>query len=289
MKNLIKVKLLLLAVTFFSITGCNKDDNDSSNDSNDNLSENFRADLWNYSQYSVNGNQDAVFLSKNSDCIDFQYPLQLVNSNSTSTINSDQDFLQYITNPENFIFDFIFPIEVSLNGSITDINNQEELSQAMDLCLTDVNSPGECFTIDYPIQIENEDGSIVTVTSDDSLIFTDGANFVYPITVFLSDSTEIVVNNDTEFNDIFNECFGIVTCDNCTVTCFSIVYPIDVSLIGGQIQTLQNEEDLYLILSDVNNGFNFNLVYPITIVYEDGSETTLNEQSDFQDAFNNCL
>ena len=122
----------------------------------------------------------------------------------------------------------------------------------IDDCSNDFYAGGlfDCFSINFPVDLITEDGEIITINTEEEFynaiynlyIF----DFVYPFTITISenDSEEsIVINNETEFETILENCYN-------NSDCYDIYAPVCVEVIdsNGEITIVTYDNDCYALL-----------------------------------------
>ena len=152
-----------------------------------------------------------------------------------------------------------------------------------------------CFHIVFPFSVTMPDDSVITLESreDKSLIrewyaanpdANERPELVFPIEVEYQDGTILEINSYQELVDAREGCR--------TTRCFDFVYPFSVTMPDDSIINLTSEDDRYLIREwyDANPGVHERpeLVFPIDIIYENGTTETINNQDELQTAKDNC-
>jgi hypothetical protein len=104
-------------------------------------------------------------------------------------------------------------------------------------CDGEIYNPGGdfgfgCFTLNYPISLVNDNGETITVNSDEelsnALYTTMIVNFVYPFSVTLVESGEVIqINNEEDFITVLDACYFTVPPD---CDCDGIGNPVCVEL-----------------------------------------------------------
>lgn len=152
-----------------------------------------------------------------------------------------------------------------------------------------------CFKIVFPFSVTMPDDSVITLESraDKSLIrawyeanpdATEKPELVYPIEIEYQDGTTATINSQEELITAREECR--------TVRCFDLVYPFTVTMPDDTTITLNSEDDRALIRAwyEANPGVyeRPTLVYPVEIIFQDGSTQTINDSEEYQEAKDNC-
>ncbi len=170
----------------------------------------------------------------------------------------------------------------------------------------------DCVSIVYPVQVIFPDGATQDVNSDDELETTiitwlnqnptaeEFPTFNFPIEVTLEDGTTQSVSDEETLCELFEECWDdddILIIDDSTFIeepfCFDFVYPVDVSLPDGTTQTANNEEEMGMIVftwfeQNPNSSEFPSFVFPLTVITEDGEETTVEDEDGFEDLIEDC-
>jgi hypothetical protein len=115
---------------------------------------------------------------------------------------------------------------------------------------------------------------------------TDTIIIVFPITVILSDFTEVVINNLDELNDYASQCSGENEIDD-DIECIDFHYPITASIFNTNnelIETIviENDEDLYDLIEMLDEGIIVTIDFPITVTLWDGTDVIINNMQELQ-------
>jgi len=160
----------------------------------------------------------------------------------------------------------------------------------------------DCFSVDFPVTVVSLDLNELTVNSDEELHEAFNSvdefyyDFVYPITASSPDGALVITFNssaqlassqiscsddapdipgtDPDFPDTNPEIPGLF--------CFNFNFP--VTLIGCDDEPLVVNSDAELLGSCF-----LDVVFPISITLEDGSVETINNSSEFDSVYNECL
>ncbi len=242
------------------------------------------------------GEEDATDDCLNElDCFDFVFPITLNdgNGNMTTVANEQELFAFFEQLPDTANPEFQFPLTIELeNGTQETISSQQELEQAYENCLNDF----ECFTIHFPIQVLDSSNNEIAVNSLSELITyfeslseDDDPRFVFPITVTLNETNEdLVLNNDEDLDELFNECFGIEDHEDFeNFECFSFSYPINAASNGNEI-TINNNQELVNYFENLPEDTIPQFSFPITIIYENNDEEVISSLEELEEAFEDC-
>ncbi|MGZ0016527.1 hypothetical protein [Yeosuana sp. AK3] len=190
---------------------------------------------------------------------------------------------------------------LTANSNLTSLMSQTVMNDGSNDNIIDNSN---CFNIELPVTVI-VNGIEITVNSvndyksiedifdefDDDL---DAIEITFPITIVLSDFTEITINNFTELSVYSNNCHGENESDD-DIECLDFVYPLTVSIFNRTTEvittvTINDDQELYNFIDDFDEvdddddlvTFNF----PISIVLLDGTELTINNFDDLEEAIN---
>ncbi|WP_154662142.1 hypothetical protein [Siansivirga zeaxanthinifaciens] len=117
----------------------------------------------------------------------------------------------------------------------------------------------------------------------------DKLQIMYPITIILSDYTEVVVNNREEFINLAKDCKGENEEDD-DIECIDFQYPISFSVYNREFQlintvTIESDRQLFKFMHRVkNNEVIAKLNYPVTMELADGTEIIVKNNIDLRNA-----
>lgn len=171
-------------------------------------------------------------LNENQDCFTLFYPIQLQFNNGLSVTVESFPGLSEIANDVSSAIHadgVVFPILVSKDGIVKDINNELELIELLESC--EISTLREevdryftqCFDFVYPIEMIALDSNTVGINSlqdyfDFELLqgFDKQPVFVYPLEVYnYSKDQTLPINNDFELLEVTD------MCDTCPQLSFS--------------------------------------------------------------------
>ena len=252
-------------------------------------------------------------------CFDIQFPISInMPSGSQISVENEESLYEAIEEyyesadeyddlPEiNFPINIIFYYE-NEDGSVFEeiigINSYEELEMYFNMCPDENEWDDEewfdfdCVDIVYPISIENPEGEILSVESEDELNeyinqYYENCNgldcgdftLIYPLTIeYYSENNNqtetLTINSEEEMEEYLGEyCYNDDDDDEGGLdTCGEIVYPVTVEAPNGEQFTGDSEEDIMLMIEEwySNNcnstecDYEFELVFPLTMEFED--------------------
>ena len=154
-----------------------------------------------------------------------------------------------------------------------------------------------CFSIDFPFTVV-VNGMEITVTSEEDLdtvedIFDefddddDTLEISFPVTIILSDFSEVTINSQEEFEDFADDCVGENEFDD-DIECLDFVYPITASVFNSNNElidtiTFNSDKDLYVFIDNLEDDDIVGIDFPITVVLSDGTEVSVSDLDDLED------
>jgi hypothetical protein len=155
-----------------------------------------------------------------------------------------------------------------------------------------------CFTIQLPITatINGVTITIIDIMDYDAIEdlldeFDDDDDTIeiaFPITIILSDYTEIEINSLDELEDYADDCNDEDEDDD-DIECLDFVYPITASVFNSNNEvittvTFNSDYDLYEFIDDIDEDDLVGFDFPISIVLSDGTEVVINDFDELEDA-----
>ncbi|NJX16545.1 hypothetical protein [Tamlana crocina] len=129
------------------------------------------------------------------------------------------------------------------------------------------------------------------IVNDDDVI-----SFEFPLTVKLSNYTEVQVSNQAELDALMNACEEAEENAEDAINCFEIDFPISIltySLNAEQTGSvvIESEQELYTYMNNFGNDQLFAVNYPITATLNGESNTVVEITSDMdlQTKINECV
>ena len=146
------------------------------------------------------------------------------------------------------------PVSVEVEGDIYVINNQDDIENLEDLIF------------------ETEGGEV---------------NIIFPIDVIIYDYSALRINNQQELDALLVNLESTATIDE-ILECIGIQYPIEISVFDRdteitEVLSLENNEQLFTFLQNLNENVIATLSTPVTIILPDGSNVQANTVSELVD------
>ncbi len=142
-----------------------------------------------------------------------------------------------------------------------------------------------CLSVELPVTV-TVNGITLVINDDDGYediediidLFDDDIDTIeiaYPITVILPDYSTVVVNSDTDLLALSANCVGENEDDD-DIECIDFQYPITASIYNSNNDlidaiTLNNDNDLFDFIEDLDEFAAVTINFPITVIYPDGT------------------
>ena len=177
---------------------------------------------------------------------------------SSMNDGSEDDFLD-----GNSCTELLFPLKATVNGQRVTLLSKLDFS-------TVLNIMGQY----------NDDSDLVT--------------FDFPISVKLSNYTEVVVNNQVELNALQAECENAEATGKDAISCVDIDFPItiltyNVSLEQTGSVVIQSKQQLYTFMNGLDANELFAVNYPFTATLSNGTSVQIGSDADFKNAISECV
>lgn len=302
--------LLFAFLGIFILSACNKDEMDDLTTTTQGLSKtNTTTDSEDHHMQDSTDQSEECFEDCEDFCFDFVYPLSILfPDGTTAQANSDEELEDltiafYEQNPnEEEDLSLVYPVNVVLeDGENKSIHNDEELFELIDACFDDEDWEEDCFEFVYPLTLVLPDATTISVNDDDELEDAvenwyeqnpdseEDPSFVYPIEVSIEgEAASIAINSDEELEILVEECYG-----DDFEECFEIVFPINLILPGASPSPVNDLDELYAAVdawyeANPNSSEDPTIEFPITVILEDGTEETINNEEELDDLFEDC-
>ena len=319
MKNLFKIGLLALTMAILT-TSCDKTDVDTIIVNNTPDTVDFNP-LVSKMQFFSND-------TLNISCVAIPFPVDfLKQSGSVVSVNDTTDLSAALMNGDSLI-DFVYPVQVYVNGISKTIQNIQELATEVAFCDTTILSCADLeahvllfynglniftinrypYTINYPVQIE-VNGQLIVLNQDSDYLPAIGGNpmqpgsasLVYPIVIEQFGQT-ITLNDDL---DVCN--FYSTLDENCSnkpghiqfffnegagtvLTCaYFVNYPVQGTLNGTNV-VFQSLSDYTTLLETDPSVYNgLSLTFPVSAEkFQSGQTLIFNSDADICQFLTTC-
>ncbi|MFT5892314.1 MAG: hypothetical protein ACI9Y7_002424 [Dokdonia sp.] len=163
-----------------------------------------------------------------------------------------------------------------------------------------------CLSIQLPVTIII-DGLEIIIDSEDDLdtieaIFDefdddiDELDFIFPITIILSDFTEIIITNIEELESFIDECSGENESDD-DIECIDFQYPITYAIFDQNNElietvTINNDQEHYEFIENLDDTDIVTINFPLTLILSNGDTVTVSNiielENAIEDAIDDC-
>jgi hypothetical protein len=159
-----------------------------------------------------------------------------------------------------------------------------------------------CISIELPVSVVVNDLEIIVDSPEDfetiEAIFDefddddDVLEIIFPITIVLSDFTELAINNLDELEDLADDCEGENEFDD-DIECADIKYPVTASVFNSNNEiidtiTFNDDRDLYEFIDDLDEDDVVRVNFPITVILFDGTEVQTSNLDELEDILDNA-
>ena len=189
------------------------------------------------------------------------------------------------------------PVEETIEANST-VANLMSRTATNDGSSDNIIDNASCISVQLPVtvtvngielEISDEDGyedieDIIDLFDDD----IDSVVISYPITVILPDFTTITVNSDAELGALTASCVGDNEDDD-DIECIDFQYPITASVFDVNNDlinsiTINNDNDMYDFIDDLDEFVAVTISFPITVVFADGTTQTINSIQELENS-----
>jgi len=157
-----------------------------------------------------------------------------------------------------------------------------------------------CFNITLPITVivngieilieTEEDYEVIESIFDDDENDEDTIEINFPVTIILSDYTEVIINNQDELeNYIDDDCNDGIDDD---IECLDFQYPITITTFNIVTEqfidiVIINDEEMHDFIEDLDDDVTATIDFPITIILFDGTEVIINNLEQLENEIEN--
>lgn len=290
--------LLLLSLVF---TSCKKDEL---------LDQSLQPDKVQPKEKNINGMMNRASLRSDGlelACLVVKYPFTLVSleDGKTYSISSESEFQQFLNDHPLTAFDFQYPLDITnSDGNDVTVKDTDELAEQFAACVPDtgwgndcpdwffpawvLNLNDNCYELTYPLTLKGLDSTQVTVQDEAEFIalLSDGKPYSFTFPLKLKDAQGDVITVD-DYDALFNL---LSACNNhgggvFTTFCYETVYPVSLKLADGSTATANDEDELQSLLFSGNvTGY----AYPLKLKDDQGNVITVNNDQELIDALEDC-
>ncbi|MEM6687713.1 MAG: hypothetical protein AAF617_18195, partial [Bacteroidota bacterium] len=153
-----------------------------------------------------------------------------------------------------------------------------------------------CFLVDLPATVAVNGVTFTIESTNDYEAILQAINqsddptiaINYPITIILSNYTEIVIENEQELVSRISNCTGPNQPD-IDIECIDFQYPFSIAVFDSnfdviETQNITDDETLFYFLQTLSSGVVASINYPINLQHADGTVTTVNTNTALETA-----
>ncbi|WP_418500401.1 hypothetical protein [Flagellimonas sp.] len=167
-----------------------------------------------------------------------------------------------------------------------------EKTTAFDGSYDDVVDESSCFALKFPYTISINGTAAITITSMEDLqgikvtlagLDNGALEISFPVTIILSDHSEIVVENREQLLELARDCVESAT-DN-KIRCIDFVYPISLftfnvdNQMTGEVM-MESDMQMRRFFSELEDNELVSISFPITLKKSDGTEIIVENNTD---------
>ncbi|MEP3837909.1 MAG: hypothetical protein ABJM36_09685 [Algibacter sp.] len=122
----------------------------------------------------------------------------------------------------------------------------------------------------------------------------DSIEFQFPISVMLSNYTEVQIANQTEYDALIDACTLAEQNNEDPISCLDINFPITILTYSLNLEQtgrviIDNEQQLYTYINNLSNDDLFSINYPITATLNNDTNVEITNDTDLSTQINECL
>ena len=122
----------------------------------------------------------------------------------------------------------------------------------------------------------------------------DTVTLQFPLTVKMSNYTEVLVTNQGQYNALINSCKTIEETAKSAISCIDIDFPISILTYSINLEqtgsvVIQSEQQLYAYMNNFGNDQLFSVKYPITATLNNETNISITSDLDLQASISDCL
>lgn len=152
----------------------------------------------------------------------------------------------------------------------------------------DVIDRSPCFSLVFPYQVIQGGNTIDINSEEDLILLNDNAEItpVFPLELSMATHEILPINDAITFNNYISLCAD-GTLYNDIINCIDIDYPLELSLYhptdnNFEILTFLHDRDVFESIDSFEGIEIVNIVYPISVLYMDGSIQSINDNEDLK-------
>ena len=215
--------------------------------------------------------------------------------------------LLLFTSCQDEVIEITQPTESEALVATSELTSMMSATSVMDGSVDNIIDKASCLSVQLPVTVKVNGQEIIIASKEDyktiEAIFNefedddDVLNIVFPITVILSDHTEVTIQNKEALTALVKECKGENEDDD-DIECVDFQYPISFSVFNAQFQIVnvvkvESDRQLHKFIKRVKNAEVIaSINFPLNLVLADGTIITVNSNAELaatiKEAKNSC-
>ncbi|MFD0989674.1 hypothetical protein ACFQ1R_06170 [Mariniflexile jejuense] len=203
--------------------------------------------------------------------------------------------LLLFTSCQDEVIEITQPTESEALVATSELTSMMSATSVMDGSADNIIDKASCLSVQLPVTVKVNGQEIIIASKEDyktiEAIFNefedddDVLNIVFPITVILSDHTEVTVQNKEALAVLVKECKGEDEDDD-DIECIDFQYPISFSVFNAQFQIvnvvkIESDSQLHKFIKRVKNAEVIaSINFPLNLVLADGTVITVNSNAE---------
>ncbi|QNJ98082.1 hypothetical protein [Constantimarinum furrinae] len=188
---------------------------------------------------------------------------------------------------------------ITANSTLTNLLIRTSQNSGVIDNIIDGNS---CSTLVYPVTVFANGQEVVLQSVEDLQIVQnifnqfpndpDTLEIVFPIMLMLEDFSQVTINDQAELDALIEACEN--GGGNSAIACLDIIYPVTFFIYDDNqqqigTQTVNNDLELFIFLSTLENGEFISIDFPVSVVLEDGSIVLVNSNQELEQLITECV
>ena len=207
-------------------------------------------------------------------------------------------FFLLFTSCQDEVAEIIGPNEQETIGVNSNLAKLIEYTTQLDGSVDNIIDNANCLIVELPVTVSvngveiiidsEEDYEVIEAIFDEFGTDEDTLEIIFPVTIILSDYSEIVINNQDELEVFIEECLGENEEDE-DIECIDFQYPISISIYDTNFEVIEtviveNDEALYDFIENLDGSVLASLNFPVTMILSDDSTIEVNNNQELEEA-----
>lgn len=243
------------------------------------------------------------------DCFDFVYPITYVMADGTAITGNNKEEINialkawYEAHPDSKQKpELQYPVDIVFGDKLITLSDEEDLKKAYELCKVKDGDKIKCFILVYPVTYVLPDDTEVTINSKDDdeswsiikdwyVAHPDVAKkpvLSFPVDIKWRNGEMTTIYSHEELKRAKKKCEGDKE------KCFELEYPVTYIMPdGSEIPVRINNEEGWANVKawykeHPDSKKRPSILYPVDIIYKDGSSVTIDNEDQMKRAYEAC-